>query len=294
MKDVIRNAEELLESRRRKMVVDGKWKEHESHRKLQEELDLIYEKYPTDTAFKIAKREHKKQMRQVFDNGYEKGAQEREYYFDEGLGQSLADHVQSLQSTLKHAEVSTRRDGDGLPIVKITTKRNFKYSLDDFLNIDQDQIEKISKETQESILKHHNCSSNPKMVMDMVNGKVPTEMIIDINKKQLIEGLMHQRYFGKYRDDLAGFMKEYSSILNMPNTSEPATMQAAPNMNPFTVEGRRGLDDLAFTDLLSNKAQLDEEIAYQLYHKMHDKLHREKRQAKDFIKPAMSENLLYR
>lgn len=65
-KDTIRNAEELLESHRRKMVLEGKWKEQESHRKLQEELDEVYNKYPTATEFNIAKREHKKKLRSLF------------------------------------------------------------------------------------------------------------------------------------------------------------------------------------------------------------------------------------
>lgn len=105
---------------------------------------------------------------------------------------------------------------------------------------------------------------------------------------------MHQRYFGRYRDDLAGFMKEYTAILKMPNTTEPAMMPSVPNMNPFTIEGRNALEEVAYADLLKNKAQIEEEIAYQLHQKIMDKLTREKRQAKDFIKPARSENLLYR
>jgi hypothetical protein len=43
---------------------------------------------------------------------------EKEYYFDEGLGQSLKDHVDELKTTFADLQVLVRRDRDGYPIVK--------------------------------------------------------------------------------------------------------------------------------------------------------------------------------
>lgn len=45
---------------------------------------------------------------------------EREYYFDEGLGESLNDHTEQLKNDFPSLRVQTRRDRDGLPIVKIS------------------------------------------------------------------------------------------------------------------------------------------------------------------------------
>ena len=44
---------------------------------------------------------------------------QREYYFDEGLGQSLNEHTTELKEKFPDLTVLTRRDRDGLPIVKI-------------------------------------------------------------------------------------------------------------------------------------------------------------------------------
>ncbi len=43
---------------------------------------------------------------------------EKEYYFDEGLGQSLKDHVEELKTTFPDVQVLVRRDRDGYAIVK--------------------------------------------------------------------------------------------------------------------------------------------------------------------------------
>ena len=47
---------------------------------------------------------------------------EREYYFDEGLGQSLNDHIQDLKKQFSSIDIQTRRDRDGFPIVKLSMK----------------------------------------------------------------------------------------------------------------------------------------------------------------------------
>jgi len=43
---------------------------------------------------------------------------EKEYHFDEGLGQSLDDHVEELKEKYPNVTVQTRRDRDGFPVVK--------------------------------------------------------------------------------------------------------------------------------------------------------------------------------
>ena len=50
---------------------------------------------------------------------------EKEYYFDERLGQSLDEHTAELKSKYPGVKVHTRRDRDGLPIVKILPTFHF-------------------------------------------------------------------------------------------------------------------------------------------------------------------------
>ena len=61
---------------------------------------------------------------------------QREYYFDEGLGQSLNEHTNDLKEKFPALTIQTRRDRDGLPIVKILMKPKYKYDLDEILSMD--------------------------------------------------------------------------------------------------------------------------------------------------------------
>ena len=54
---------------------------------------------------------------------------EKEYYFDEGLGQSLSEHVQEIKKQYEGIEVQTRRDREGFALVKILVKQEYKYKL---------------------------------------------------------------------------------------------------------------------------------------------------------------------
>lgn len=56
---------------------------------------------------------------------------EREYYFDEGFGVSIDDHVRELKKNIPNICVEMRRDRDGFAIVKTKIKRTYKYNIDD-------------------------------------------------------------------------------------------------------------------------------------------------------------------
>ena len=55
---------------------------------------------------------------------------EKEYYFDETLGQSLQEHCDEIKQQFPGMQVQTRRDRDGFAIVKTLFKREYKYNLD--------------------------------------------------------------------------------------------------------------------------------------------------------------------
>ena len=104
------------------MVITGQWREEESHRKLQERLDEINESIPTRSSYDIGRREERKKVIAMIERRGPNDVEEREYYFDEGLGESLNDHVAKLTRDVPGITIDTRRDRDGLAIVKLTKR----------------------------------------------------------------------------------------------------------------------------------------------------------------------------
>jgi len=74
-------------------VHKGLWPEVDSYALLQERLNELHEKYPTQKAYDIARREEKKMVAEMTDIDTLDTKHEREYYFDEGLGESLNEHT---------------------------------------------------------------------------------------------------------------------------------------------------------------------------------------------------------
>lgn len=73
---------------------------------------------------------------------------EREYYFDERLGQNLNEHTAELKE--QHGDnvrIQTRRDRDGLPIVKLSIDKKFKYNLNEMMAQDPAELQKITLDT---------------------------------------------------------------------------------------------------------------------------------------------------
>lgn len=152
-RDIIRLLEEQREGIRRKNVLDGTWTEQESTQKIKEMLEEYARKSPTQY--------QEKRMRREFDNMLELLSKiqnpqkffEKEYYFDEGLGQSLKDHVEDIKGNFPDLQVLVRRDRDGYAIIKTQYKPNYKYKLEDLENMDVDQNITMIKETLDDYLK---------------------------------------------------------------------------------------------------------------------------------------------
>ena len=64
----------------------------------------------------------------------------RQYYFDEGLGESLSDHILELKEKFPGVDVQTKRDNDGLAIVTMNMKPQFKYNLDEILALNPEEL----------------------------------------------------------------------------------------------------------------------------------------------------------
>lgn len=78
---------------------------------------------------------------------------EKEYYFDEGLGESLKEHVTSIKERFPDVEVLVRRDREGYPIVKTQFKPKYKYNIESLEKFNADDEATKIKETLNDLLK---------------------------------------------------------------------------------------------------------------------------------------------
>ena len=78
---------------------------------------------------------------------------EKEYYFDEGLGESLQDHAKKIKQEHPDLEVQIRRDRDGFAIVKTIYKPKYKYNIDEILKFSPSEGKEKIKETMNELLK---------------------------------------------------------------------------------------------------------------------------------------------
>lgn len=90
---------------------------------------------------------------------------------------------------------------------------------------------------------------------------------------------MHERYFGKYKDNLEGFKDEITRIHSSKVKGEKNIM----------LEQQKSYDQL-----LQNIKQFDLEISMQMKLKINDKIMFEKKEKQDFVKLGRSETSVYR
>jgi hypothetical protein len=113
------------------MVAKGEWTEEESANKLRECMAEISRNLPNSADVQRSIRNFNT-MREFFSKIQgDHSLFEKEYIFDEGLGESLKDHVESIKNNFPGIEVLVRRDRDGYPVVKTLYKPKYKYSLED-------------------------------------------------------------------------------------------------------------------------------------------------------------------
>lgn len=152
-RDMVRIMDEQREACRRRNVLSGKWKEEESEEKMKE-LDLeaaknapVYDNDITDKADFMRMVDFFKDIQNpgmIYD---------KEYYFDEGLGESLKEHVEDIKTRFPGVDVLVRRDRDGYAIVKTQYKPKYKYNLDDIEKFNADETMVTMKESLDDVLK---------------------------------------------------------------------------------------------------------------------------------------------
>ena len=100
------------------MVIKGEWTEAESHVKIHDKLQEVVKQLPGPEAMRKINRFQDVIVDTMLRMETPEKLFEKEYHFDEGLGQTLDEHVKELKEKFPGMRVQTRRDRDGFPIVK--------------------------------------------------------------------------------------------------------------------------------------------------------------------------------
>lgn len=79
---------------------------------------------------------------------------EKEYFFDEGLGETLKEHTDKLKENFPDIDVQVKRDRDGCALITTSYKPTYKYDLDKITNFDPESQQHKIKESMEAIMKH--------------------------------------------------------------------------------------------------------------------------------------------
>ena len=85
------------------------------------------------------------------DEEGQRTALEKEYYFDEGLGESLKDHVEDLKSRFPELDVTVRRDREGYPIVKTKFAPKYKYDIEKAIEFNADEAKQRIDQSVEDL-----------------------------------------------------------------------------------------------------------------------------------------------
>lgn len=213
MRDQIRNSEELGESYRRRMVASGAWTEAESRQKLKDMYAENEKRHPTKREEERASINFYKQQVALAQIKNSKSMHEREYYFDEGLGISLEEHVDGLKKQFPDINIDTLRDRDGYAIVRMTLKPQYKFDYDEIKSLDAAALHKANLEAQEAILE----------VFMPDDKKAFVQAVAAIHMNRVTDGLTQdgieelrclkrERLVGKFREDHAGYKKALEEL----------------------------------------------------------------------------------
>lgn len=133
-RDLARIMEELQEQIRRRKVIDGEWNEEESHERLKDMIREAGKEAPEEADADMEYRDMIQLKDFFWQLQTDKKVFEKEYIFDETLGESLTAHVQGIKERFPDLEVLVRRDRDGYPVVKTQYKPKYKYNIDEIVN----------------------------------------------------------------------------------------------------------------------------------------------------------------
>lgn len=153
------------------------------------------------------------------------------------------------------------------------------------MSTDPHQLKKLQLETEEAVTEVMMPQDPRQFVQAVDNG----EANID---PQAFQNLVRQRMFGKYKDDLEGFKSELRFLKNKGASGNSTHSILDVNIN--TINGKAQAMDHVIKMFQQEEDLFAAEIQTQLKLKMIEKRNFEKRDQSSYVKPAMSENLMYR
>jgi len=139
--------------------------------------------------------------------------------------------------------------------------------------------------------------SDPKAFLAALNSENSGEDYLNAKGYQLLKTLMNQRLFGKYKNDLDGFIAQVQMVKqHCVGVGPPATSHSGSfnNADPLTAEGQHLLEQAAMREILEDQDVFAKDIAYQLRLKTSKKLHHTALKRSDLLKPARSEGGVFR
>lgn len=229
-RDMARLFEERKEVARRRLVLQGECSEAESYDRIRKELEEISQDAPTYEEEQQAVREFYQTKNFMQSIQSPERLLEKEYYFDEGLGESVKEHVEHLKKEFPDLQVEVRRDRDGYAIVKTQHKPTFKYSLDELDEVDPDQQVTQIKESLNDVLKTMLGGDSPhKLDKNQLESKLMTlvqnrlrgnsasggetdNYDFDAATKESLSKLWKERTHGRYKNDREGFTKAFLEL----------------------------------------------------------------------------------
>ncbi|CDW82520.1 UNKNOWN [Stylonychia lemnae] len=297
---------EVSESYKRRMIHQGEWTEENADQKLLEQIKKVQDQSKLKTNKRQSNEDLAEKLEKLQAILTSKQVLEKEYYFDEGLGESVNDHIQRIQAELPDIEVSVRRDNDGYPLIKTLYRPKYKYDIDRILSFDAEKEHQNMKESAEVILSaimpfgqdalkdpskltKEQLQNSIKFLMPYNSGEEELYDIDNVTQKR-IQGLVEERMHGKYKNDNEGFAQAFIQLNETATYDKTKKLTAVNRINPqLSNEDQYKM----LRELDQDSEQMQREVAAQVLQRVREFMFLKERKQTDFVVGRRSEQSLF-
>lgn len=222
---------------------------------------------------------------------------EREYYFDEGFGVSIEEHVKAVKAHAPGITVEMRRDNDGYAIIKTSMKRQYKYNLDDILssNANQTKANQKLKHSIEVLLRQALGTDAPdkgtleKLIQASQDGDQLYDF--DTQSKIKLEKAINGLQSGAISSEQ--FAQEYQNIYSNAEFDTSRPIKEVPISHIFNGALDEHIKDQALDHLRKDKKIIAKELGEQIMLKANKFLYFTERKESDFARMPIAESSLF-
>lgn len=208
---------------------------------------------------------------------------EKEYHFDEGLGQSLDEHVEELKAKYPNVTVLTRRDRDGFPVIKTQFKKEYTYDIERMESFDAESEMKKINETLEKVID----KVMPGSSQDVIDGvSANLQDIVASANNATIDTWTKLQLTRLTQAKVRGEIDSYEVAEAFMEICKDAKLEEGIN----SVKDQHSV----MHDLIQDRDRFKHEIHEQLIHRMKNYLNKTERTKSDFVKPRVNESQVYR